>query len=398
MELILTVAIPFLIVIVCAWFRIRPNFNLRPIPVIALAVVISGSVLGSEFFNLPAGPIPITLDRILVGVLVGTFAVLFLLGKEGLRNLNRVDFSILALMGVLFLSTVLHDWKFLNNMPASPIVIFQSDSPGGLLGRSFVRSWSGRVEIHCGGDGLVWHLSSADCNRRSERHNGSRISALHHDFRDQRVFGAGQGTFPESSLQRNLHDDLLLLRVGLVAANENKRQTDYLDADGGFRRRSLLHFDSKRLARVCRCLWSVYLVAGASTLKRLNGCLGDADDHHCVSSVVGKDFFVQTRQGSYAIRNGTVGSDATFVCDRCLEYVSGSAIDGMRLWSVRPCEVSVPSGPSLWQAAFDHQVLDAAQRFPGLFDRDGAHWTFAIDHHVVSDGEGVLESLVQPNA
>ena len=124
MELVFTVAIPFLIVVACLWVRIRPQFNLRPIPMIALSVVLTGSVLGSEFFNLPAGPIPITLDRVLVGVLVGAFAVLFLLGKEDLRKLNRVDFSILALMGTLFFSTVTHDWKFLNNMPASRLLFF----------------------------------------------------------------------------------------------------------------------------------------------------------------------------------------------------------------------------------------------------------------------------------
>ena len=124
MELVLTVAIPFLIVVACVWFRFQPKFNLRPIPMIAFGVVMSGSVLGSEFFSVSSGPIPITLDRVLVGVLVALFAWLIVLGKEDLRKLNRVDASILALMSVLFFSTVTHDWKFLGNMPASRLLFF----------------------------------------------------------------------------------------------------------------------------------------------------------------------------------------------------------------------------------------------------------------------------------
>jgi len=124
MELVFAVAIPFLLLVACIWYRVQPKFNLRPIPMIALAVVITGSVLGSEFFSLAGGPIPITLDRILFGGLVALFAYLLVLGKEDLRKLNRVDVSILALMGVLFLSTVTHDWKFLNNMPASRLLFF----------------------------------------------------------------------------------------------------------------------------------------------------------------------------------------------------------------------------------------------------------------------------------
>lgn len=124
MELIFTVAIPFLIVVACAWIRLKPTLNIRLIPGCALSVIIAGSVFGHDFFNLPAGPIPITLDRLLLAGTLAMFGVLWLLGKEDLRKLNRVDVSILILMAVISFSTITHNWKILNNMPLSRLLFF----------------------------------------------------------------------------------------------------------------------------------------------------------------------------------------------------------------------------------------------------------------------------------
>jgi O-antigen ligase len=123
-ELIVTIVIPFLVAVVCAWIRFQPRFNLRPIPVAALMVLLTGSVLGHEFYHVSVGPIPVTLDRIMMGVMLIAFAWLFLIGKEDLRRLNRLDMAILALMAVISISTVTHNWRFLNNMPASRLLFF----------------------------------------------------------------------------------------------------------------------------------------------------------------------------------------------------------------------------------------------------------------------------------
>ena len=124
MELLITVAIPFLTVVLCAWIRLKPTFGLRLIPLAALSVIMAGSVFGHDFINIAAGPIPITIDRILLLVTIAMFGVLWFQGKEDLRRLNRVDASILILMVVISVSMVTHNWKILNNMPASRLLFF----------------------------------------------------------------------------------------------------------------------------------------------------------------------------------------------------------------------------------------------------------------------------------
>lgn len=124
MELIVTIAIPFLVAVVCAWIRFQPKLNLRPIPSLGLLVVLTGSVLGHDFFHVSSGPIPITIDRLLMGGMMVAFVWLFLTGKEDIRKLNRLDYAIIALLIFSTYSTITHDWRLLNNMPASRLLFF----------------------------------------------------------------------------------------------------------------------------------------------------------------------------------------------------------------------------------------------------------------------------------
>lgn len=124
MELLVTVAIPFLIVVACAWIRFKPTISLQLIPVGALSIIVAGSIFGHDFFNVPTNPIPLTLDRLLLLGLLILFGILWLQGKEDLRAPNRVDISILALMAVISFSTISHNWKYFNNMPASRLLFF----------------------------------------------------------------------------------------------------------------------------------------------------------------------------------------------------------------------------------------------------------------------------------
>jgi len=124
MELIFWVVIPFLIVSACAWIRFQPTIRLSPVPVAGLLVVLTGSVLGHEFFNAPVGPIPITLDRFLLLATIALFGYMYLTQREDIRPLNRLDISILSLMVIIGLSTITHNWKILDNMPASRLLFF----------------------------------------------------------------------------------------------------------------------------------------------------------------------------------------------------------------------------------------------------------------------------------
>ena len=124
MDAILAIVIPLLFVLACGWIRYQPTLKFRPIPLCALLVVLTGSVFGREFYAISAGPIPISIDRVLLVGLVLCFVVLFFQGKEDIRRLNWLDISILILMSVITFSTLTHDWQFLKNMPASRLLFF----------------------------------------------------------------------------------------------------------------------------------------------------------------------------------------------------------------------------------------------------------------------------------
>ncbi len=93
------------------------------IPLLGFLVILLGSVFTYDFFHIP-GPIPITLDRLMLVALLGAFAWQYANGKQKLRRFNSVDFGVLMLTGVITLCTFLHDFTFLNNMPASRLLFF----------------------------------------------------------------------------------------------------------------------------------------------------------------------------------------------------------------------------------------------------------------------------------
>lgn len=86
-----------------------------------LAVVISGSVLGYEFFNVPAG-IPLTIDRAIWGGLCGAFVLSVFHGRVTLQVWDRMDLLILMLLAILTLSTGLHDFGYSENLPLSRLL------------------------------------------------------------------------------------------------------------------------------------------------------------------------------------------------------------------------------------------------------------------------------------
>ena len=124
MEMIVWVGIPFLILMAGLLFRFQPKIQLSPIPILGLMVVLCGAVLGHEFFNVSAGPVPITLDRLLLLGAAGLFAFLFLTNKENLARLNALDVSIIFLIAILGVSTFTHDWQYLKKMPVSRLLFF----------------------------------------------------------------------------------------------------------------------------------------------------------------------------------------------------------------------------------------------------------------------------------
>jgi len=92
-------------------------------PILGYLVILTGAVFSSEFFSM-SGPIPITIDRLLLGGMGALFGLMILARKETIFVFNRVDISVLALTAVIFLSTITHDFTFLKNLPASRLLFF----------------------------------------------------------------------------------------------------------------------------------------------------------------------------------------------------------------------------------------------------------------------------------
>ena len=124
MEILTLIAIPAVLVWSLVVAKQQSRMDAHLLPTIGLLVVIVGSVFGYEFFHLSGGPIPITLDRILLGGLLALFGLFWFRGSEHIRQVNKADLVILALMGVVAASAMTHDWRFMENMPASRLLFF----------------------------------------------------------------------------------------------------------------------------------------------------------------------------------------------------------------------------------------------------------------------------------
>ena len=93
-------------------------------PVAGCLIVIVGSVLGREFFAINAGPIPLTLDRAILGGLLVTFVTLVLSGKLALQRPNLTDLSLIGITLVLTTSTFVHDFSIFEKTPLSRLLFF----------------------------------------------------------------------------------------------------------------------------------------------------------------------------------------------------------------------------------------------------------------------------------
>ena len=89
-----------------------------------LAVLLVGSCLGHPFFHVNVGPLPITLDRVLLGVVVVVYVALRVHGRVERRPLGRVDLVVLMFIGMLAISTVTHDWRANGSQALASLLFF----------------------------------------------------------------------------------------------------------------------------------------------------------------------------------------------------------------------------------------------------------------------------------
>lgn len=121
--LLLAIAVIIWTLAICK--RYWSNLSLfHPIPVIGILIILTGSVIGSDFWSLRLGPLPITIDRLLVGVLVCVYVVRYIARFEDRRQVNRLDIAVLCMVFVLAASAFTHDITFLDNLPISRLLFF----------------------------------------------------------------------------------------------------------------------------------------------------------------------------------------------------------------------------------------------------------------------------------
>jgi O-antigen ligase len=82
------------------------------LPVGCLAVLFVGSCLGYDFFRFDTGPVTMTFDRLALVGLVAAYAAQRWMGRTEPKPASRWDFALLALVGLLTVSTFMHDWRW----------------------------------------------------------------------------------------------------------------------------------------------------------------------------------------------------------------------------------------------------------------------------------------------
>jgi O-antigen ligase len=70
-------------------------------------LLVLAYVFGHEFWNAKVGPLPLTLDRILLAGLLGVFAVQWRAGQVSLRRMTGADWLLVALIGLFSISALL---------------------------------------------------------------------------------------------------------------------------------------------------------------------------------------------------------------------------------------------------------------------------------------------------
>lgn len=122
----------FLVLIVIVWTiaLMRLNISLAGVKKLsllhglAMLIVLTGSVLGYEFFHASGGPIPLTIDRILFLGLLALAGWGWLTNREHLRMINRMDIAMIGVTAILVISTITHDFKYDDNLPLSRLLFF----------------------------------------------------------------------------------------------------------------------------------------------------------------------------------------------------------------------------------------------------------------------------------
>lgn len=92
----------------------------------AVALLVVAYCAGHNLFSFDLGPLPMTLDRLLLGGLLAAFVIQWWLGRLQLNALKPADYALLAFTACLILSTFTHDWRLSKPGKISPLWLLVS--------------------------------------------------------------------------------------------------------------------------------------------------------------------------------------------------------------------------------------------------------------------------------
>jgi len=102
----------------------RPNVSANWVSLGVLCAFFTSIVFGYDFFHRDLGPIPLTIDRFILG---GTCAIGIgglLLNRRRLPNLNGLDICVIVWFGALAFNTLTTDFGYRDRLPISRLLFF----------------------------------------------------------------------------------------------------------------------------------------------------------------------------------------------------------------------------------------------------------------------------------
>jgi O-antigen ligase len=90
----------------------------------SLVVLLAGVCFSHPFLNFPLGPLPITIDRLLLVALVAAAIICRRFGWTRPKPMTRADWALGAFVAVLLASTLTHDWQVNKAQPVAQVLFF----------------------------------------------------------------------------------------------------------------------------------------------------------------------------------------------------------------------------------------------------------------------------------
>jgi O-antigen ligase len=127
MTTIAFLSVPALIIwAILIWRYAKPQkfISAENFPIFIIGALIAGCVFGHDFYHRAFGPIPITIDRIVWGLMLGMLGVLIWTRKTTLARLNHIDIFVVSLVVLIAVSTFANDWRYRDNLPMGRMLFF----------------------------------------------------------------------------------------------------------------------------------------------------------------------------------------------------------------------------------------------------------------------------------